>query len=180
MNPIYRCGAKRRNGEPCTQVKMKGGARCRMHGGQTPQVKRAAAARLAQAKAGRAVARLGLAPVDDPVGELRSLAAEALGVKEFFRQRVDALRELRYEGVSGEQLRSEVSLYERGLDRAGKFLESLAKLNLEDRSVRIDEAKVVMLASILQRVLAAPELALDGARQVVARTLLVEALEAAP
>jgi hypothetical protein len=55
-NPIQRntpsnknprpCGAKKRDGTPCPTPAMKGGLRCRMHGGASPQAMRTAKARL--------------------------------------------------------------------------------------------------------------------------------------
>lgn len=44
------CGARRRDGEPCTNPPMKGAARCRMHGGAAPQARAAAGRRLATAE----------------------------------------------------------------------------------------------------------------------------------
>ena len=180
MNPIFHCGAKRRDGGSCTRPKMRGSKRCSIHGGKSPWVVRAAARTLAEERATKAIKAAHLPPVDDPVGELRALAAEALALKDYFRERVDSLQELRYQAGVGEQIRGELVMFERALDRSAKFCESLARLGLEDRAVRIDEARVVLLVAVLQRVLSAPELGLDSARQMAARTLLVEALEAAP
>jgi hypothetical protein len=61
-----RCGAKRRDGQPCGQWAMTGGYVCRMHGGMTPRVRAAAERRFAEALATRALmermaARLDLA-----------------------------------------------------------------------------------------------------------------------
>jgi hypothetical protein len=177
VNAINRCGARCRDGHACPHWPMHGASKCYMHGGSSPQARSAAKRRLAEEKATKAVARLGLAPVDDPVGELRSLAAEALALKSYFKERVDALDQLRYAVGAGEQVRGELILYERALDRSAKFCDQLARLNLEDRAVRIDEARVVLLVAVLAQVLSSPELNLDSAQQMMARSLLVEALD---
>lgn len=44
------CGATCRDGSPCTNRPMRGGERCRMHGGAAPQVRAAAGRRLAAAE----------------------------------------------------------------------------------------------------------------------------------
>jgi len=177
--PINRrlCGAKKRDGGTCAMAAMKGQTRCRMHGAKQPQKLAAAKRRLAEQAALRAVVREGIAPLGDPVEQLRALASEAVGLKNFFADRLAALQELRYEGHAGEQLRSEVALYERALDRSQRFLHDLARLGLDERTVRLDEARVVLLVSVLERVLASPDLALDAGRQARGRELLAEALE---
>jgi len=174
-----RCGAKTRAGHPCGEWAMKGQTRCRLHGGKTPNSLKAAKRRLDEAAAVTAVRKAGvsLEAVADPVQLLRELASEAVALKEFFQSRLEALEELRYQAGAGEQLRAEVALYERALDRAERFAHDLAKLNLGERRVQLDEAKVVLIAAVLQRVLEAPELALDAFQQGRARTLLIEALE---
>jgi hypothetical protein len=104
--------------------------------------------------------------------------AEALELRAYFKQRVDALEQLRYEANAGEQIRGELLMYERALDRSAKFCESLARLRLDERHVQVDEARVLLLAEVLSRVLANPRLALDPARQAEARTLLITELRA--
>ena len=173
------CGAKTRAGGSCTYRAMMGQKRCRRHGGSSPRGLAAGARRLAEERATRSVHREGIEPIGDPVELLRGLASEAVSLKDHFSARLKALEQIRYEGNSGEQLRSEVALYERALDRSQRFLHDLAKLGLDERSVRIDEAKVVLLVAVLQRVLADPHLGLDAARQAAATGMLVEALNAA-
>ena len=73
--------------------------------------------------------------------------------KEYFADRLAALEQLRYEAHNGEQLRAEVGLFERALDRAQKFALDLAKLNLEDRLVRLNEAQGRMLAQAVEAAL---------------------------
>jgi len=173
-----RCGAKCRDGHACTQWAMAGQTRCKQHGGKTPSHLRAGARRIAEQRAAKSIQRAGVdvAAVSDPVSVLRSLASEALALKEFFKQRVDALSEMRYQSGSGEQTRAELLLFERALDRSQKFANDLARLGISERHVQVDEARVVLIAAVLQRVLEAPELRLDSSQQSRARVLLVEAL----
>ncbi len=63
------------------------------------------------------------------------------------------LEQPRYEGHAREQLRAEVALFERALDRAQKFAVDVAKLNLEDRLVRLTEAQARMLAQYAEAAL---------------------------
>lgn len=172
------CGAKTRAGGSCTYLAMVGGTRCRRHGGAAKQVRAAAARRVAEAKATQAIQREHLSPVDDPIAALRELAAEALGVKRYFAERVNQLEQLRYQAGAGEQVRGELLLYGQAFDRAARLCESLAKLNLDERVTRIEEANVVLLVAVLARVLASPELGLDAGRQARGRELLADALEA--
>lgn len=137
----------------------------------------AAQRRLAEAKATKTIQREGIAPLGDPVELLRELAAEAVALKDFFSARLKALQELRYEGNTGEQLRSEVALYERALDRSQKFLHDLARLGLDERQIRIGEGQIVLVAAVLQRVLGHPSVGLDQEHRSVALELLASELD---
>jgi hypothetical protein len=150
-----------------------------MHGASTPFKLRAAERRAQEAQAAKAVQRESLLPVDDPIAALRELAAEALGLKRYFGERVNALEAIRYEGHggAGEQVRAEMTLYGQAFDRAARLCESLARLGLDERTVRIEESKVVLLVAVLQKVLADPALGLDAGRQSRGQELLAEALD---
>lgn len=75
------------------------------------------------------LAHHGLTAVEDPLNELGRLASSSLAMTEALAERVNALRDIRYDGTGpvGEQLRAEVQLYERFLDRSGRLLDVLAK-----------------------------------------------------
>ena len=173
------CGAKNRQGGTCKHPAMLGQARCRFHGGSTPRGLAAGRRRVALQKATRAIEQQGIAPVDDPIGALRELAAEALGLKRYFGDRVAALESVRYEGHAGagEQIRAEMTLFGQMFDRSAKLCEALARLGLDERAVQIDEARVVLLVAVLEKVLASPELALDANRQARGRELLANYLD---
>lgn len=122
---------------------MRGADKCRMHIG-----KRAAAARL-EAEAADALARLDLPPVEDPLSELAKVCAQVLGWKDRLAEKVNTLSSLRYEGEgSGEQLRAEVALWERALDRCERFLTAMARLNIDERLAKISEARAEVIISV--------------------------------
>ena len=151
------CSAKRKDGQPCGGAAMRGIDKCRMHAGR-----RAAAVRL-QADAARQLARLDLPPVEDPLSELARVCGQVLGWKDMLAEKVNALTSLRYENeAGGEQLRAEVALWERALDRCERFLTAMARLNIDERLARISEERagaiIDMLTAALERAGAAPEL----------------------
>jgi hypothetical protein len=174
------CGAKTRAGGKCGRHPMSGYHRCDMHGGKLPNVRRMLARQEVEAKALRAIEREGITPVGDPVELLRSLAGEAVALKDFFAARMAALEEIRYATPgAGEQLRAEVSAYERGLDRAERFLADLARLGLDERRVRVTEAQAAVLLGVIVRGLAAAGLAeeqqLSARNAIGAELRLIEA-----
>jgi hypothetical protein len=138
---------------------------CRFHGGSIQVTKDAAAERLRtqaiEADLKATLAHIGIKGVDNPYEEMARLASEAIAFKDALAARVNALEtSIRYEatGAGTEQLRAEVALYERALDRTGKFLDSLVRSGFEERRVRIDEQTGAQVAAVLQRILAALQL----------------------
>lgn len=135
-----RCAARRKNGVPCGNWPVKGADKCRMHLG-----KRASAVKL-QREASTALARLDLPPVEDPLTQLAAVTAQVIGWKDQLAVKVNDLTSLRYEGEgSGEQLRAEVALWERALDRCEKFLTAMARLDIDNRLAKITEARATAI-----------------------------------
>lgn len=85
--------------------------------------------------------------VEDPYRELMLLAGEMRAWKNMLRKRVALLKpsQYRYQGRTGEQLRAEIVLYERAMERLGSMLISIAKLNLDARLVGIRQQSLDML-----------------------------------
>jgi len=133
------CGARCRDGSPCSNAPMRGGERCRMHGGASPRAKAAAERRQAEGQAHALLAELGVSPVADPLAQLLQLAGEVLAWQKATASLVNELTSIRYQGGSGEQLRAEVQLYERAMDRAANVLSAIARLNIEERLMRLSE-----------------------------------------
>lgn len=145
--------------ERCRKARTPGTTVCRNHGSAAPQVRAAAERRVTaaavQADAAAILASEGVGIVGDPFDALEHLAAEVLAVKQAAAARVNALGEqIRYRsGQGAEQLRSEVALYERSLDRATKILETLAKLGLDERRVEVQERLAEQVTAVLRAVL---------------------------
>lgn len=140
------CGAKTKKpgNPPCENPPLTGATRCRLHGGASPRAQAAAQERLthraAIADAKALLAHEGLIVVDDPIDAIAGIARECMALKNSLGNRVNALTNIRFEDLKGaEQLRSEVALYERALDRTVRVLKVLADLGYQERLVRIDE-----------------------------------------
>lgn len=125
---------------------------CRAHGaaaGSWPSQQ--AAGRVVQNKATERMAQLlnehaevlaNAEAVADPLAELLQLAGELLAFKEILRARISLLKpnEWRYSGKAiGEQVRAEIILYERAMERLATILQKIARLNIEQRLAAIDE-----------------------------------------
>jgi hypothetical protein len=152
------CGAHARStGLPCTRPVARGATRCRFHGGAAPQTKARVRQRVVEQDARRALARLDVAPVSDPLTALAALAGQAIAFKDQLAERVNELQAIRFTDDKGaEQLRSEVTLWERALDRCERFCTAMARLGIDERLARVEEAEAEL-------VIAAIEVALDAA-----------------
>lgn len=170
-------------GNRCRRSAILGGTVCYVHGGRAPQVKAAAERRLAEAAVVRRLDEYGITPIGSPLEALSRLAEEAVALKDVLAQRVAALDDMRYRSDQGtEQLRAEVALYERAMDRAGRFLTDWVKLGFDDRMVRVHEVQAAALVAVIQALLADPELGLDDRQRQLAPALVarhVAALETA-
>ncbi len=160
-----RCGARCRNGADCTQFAMHGTNRCKMHGGASPQAHRAAAWRLAEAAARRTLADQHVDLIDDPLAAFAKLASGAVAFQEFAAGHVAELgnRLVGYDADDAEYLRAVVSLYERAMDRAGKFLHAWVRLNMDERLVQVTERQADLLLQVVTGTLA--DLGVDTAEE---------------
>lgn len=151
------CQARRSDGEPCQAFAMFGAEVCRVHGGKAPQVQRKARERVIEGKALAVAEKYAAGTVDlgNPLDALLKLTGEIVNFKDFMARRVEELRseEWRYGGLGGEQLRAEVAVYERAMDRAGRFLVDVNRLNLEERRVRLAEREGELLAGVIRAIL---------------------------
>lgn len=171
----------------CTSLAKRGGVchshhmvadtdRCRMHLGKK------ASAVIAEHEARKAVARLDLSPVGDPLNQLAILAAQVLAWRDAMAEQVNGLTSLRYESFSdagsSEQLRAEVSLWERALDRCERVLTAMARLNIDERLARISERQIEVMEAAIRATLADPDFGLDIAGQDKAAQALGRRLRA--
>lgn len=131
---------------------------CRMHGAGAPAVRARAAERVAELDALAAFGKLKIQPVENPLAELSLLAGEVLAWKQVMAERVTNLQALRYQGMAGEQIRAEVVLFERAMDRCVSVLGVIARLNIDERLMQISRVQGQTIVSILHAVFADLEL----------------------
>lgn len=144
-------------GQRCKRHPVKGATVCQVHGGAAPQVKAAAARRLeaaaVEADARAVLAKEGVHGVADPMEALAVLASEALALKNALAARVNALTSITTTSKLGvEQVKVEVQLYERAMDRAGKFLDRLAKSGLAERRHELEREQSLLVYEFMNRV----------------------------
>ena len=176
-----RCGAKTRQGRPCRLVPMVGQVRCRMHGGASPQARRAAEVRVTEAKVAAIVGELVAEPCADPLQALAQLAGEVLAWRDVLRREVARLTDLASVDEFGvERARASVELYGSALDRASRLLVAIAKLDLDARLVRVTEAQGALVAAALQRALERLGLYRDDVRIALADELRLAAVVGDP
>jgi len=118
------------------------------------------------------------AEIGDPLTELLGVAAEIRTWKEIMRGVVADLlsrQQIRYSHRSyGEQIRAEVLLYERALERLAAILVQIGKLGIERKLAMIQQQQVDMVDRALSAALTASGLGLveqQEARAVLAREL---------
>lgn len=136
-----KCTARTATGR-CKRWPTRGATVCRTHGAAAPQVRAAAAERVLDTRIRDTLARLGEQPVRDPLTALAKLAGEVLAFKDAVGGLVNRLEEIRYQDAKGgEQLRAEVVVFERAMDRAVTVLAAMARLKLDERLAAITEAQ---------------------------------------
>lgn len=80
-----KCRAHRKDGQPCRNYAIIGGAVCRPHGGAAGQVKRKARERQVEAAAYRALAAWTSSPASREASDRAALAGDRLAVEEFVK-----------------------------------------------------------------------------------------------
>lgn len=196
-----RCGAKTRSGEPCTQWRVNGTNRCKMHGGASPRAVAKHKEMLLQAKVNGELQALGWEPVTDPVARYADLAGEILAFKDLAREQMNALQDWTLtighfqrdddDGDSqflamAEQAKAVVMVYERALDRAERVLSRMQSLgitaDLLREALHLELARPTMeqvekLAAVLNRVMSDRRVSVSGdARGVVVDAMRAEGL----
>lgn len=161
------CVGHRRDKHFCTKFPVNGSTVCDMHGGRAPQVKRKAAEVVQATEIRKLCAALGLHRDIGHIDGLLELVAEAAGNTEFYRQLVNELpthpEADTYDLDTASYTRGEpgiygrtyhesgmptgegkphvlVTMYDAERDRWAKLCLELAKLNIDERRVRLAEA----------------------------------------
>lgn len=140
--PKVACKGHTKDGHPCRKAAWAGQQVCGTHGAKTPQAKRKAQERIAEGKAREVLARLDVAPVTNALEELQRVAGQVVAFKDVCARVVNKLRDtdLRYSSAAQlEQIRGEVQLWERSLDRAVTALTGLARVQVDERLTAIRE-----------------------------------------
>jgi P27 family predicted phage terminase small subunit len=151
------CSRHRQDGSWCHQYRLVAGLDvCRKHGGKNiDQLRADGQERALNEQASRELARLDVPPVVNPLDELARLAGQVVAWKDQMAGKVNELTSMRYEGGTGtEQLRAEIGLFERGMDRCMVTLTAMARLNIEDRLAGVRAATARMLEEALTMALA--------------------------
>lgn len=151
------CGAQTRSEDKhaCRLPPINGSKRCRFHGGASPSVKAKAVRDRTEGELRELATKLAAPPVDNPLEALSTLAGEVSAWKNFLAGKLAELNTLRYSGEHAEQIRGEVVLYERALDRTVSVLTAIARLNIDERLAAIGEVQAAMLEGALEAALTA-------------------------
>ena len=143
------CGAKTRSGGPCQQHPIRGGTRCRMHGGATPRALVAANRRTLEARIQGELAKREIEPITDLVGETWAF-------KELAREKITALRAWTTTNVitGTDEAAAILQVYERSLDRAQRSLADMLRIGLTAEHLRqARERPTLDQAQTFQRIL---------------------------
>lgn len=162
------CSGHKKDGSPCRNAPRHEQNVCGFHGGRARQNLRAAETRALEREIANTVERLDGKPVDNPLTELAALAGRARTWMDLMEVRVQKLLSaddaeggdsggIRYRGGAGEQLRAEVALYERAMDRLGKFLADYGRLGIDERLARISERQADTVIAAIEAALNAAE-----------------------
>jgi hypothetical protein len=164
-------------GGPCGNYPADGAKVCRSHGGRAPQVKAAAARRVVEQQVTATLRGTPLREITNPLAELLALTSEVVAFKDHLRQLIEDLRELSNTDDKGvEQVHALVGAYERALDRTGTWLATVAKLNIDERMARVDEATQLLVIRAMEGALAS--IGLAGPQAVTARQAFARQLKA--
>ncbi len=165
-----RCKATARSGEQCRRPSMKGGTVCASHGGKSPQAKAAAARRLAEQEAAKAV-RLFATPVDiDPARALVELVQWTAGEVAYWREQVRALADENPATLTWGIVREKVGGEDHGTtleakpnvaylmltdaqDRLAKYAAAALKAGVEERRVKLAEDQGELVARVIRSIL---------------------------
>ncbi|MDT0435615.1 MULTISPECIES: hypothetical protein [Streptomyces] len=155
----HKKGKNGEKGERCQAWALKGQTVCRVHGGAARQNRAAGERRVAEerleADTRRALARLDVPAVENPLTALSQLAGQVIAWKDALADRVNELQQIRYtDDKRAEQLRSEVALYERALDRCVNVLGTIGRLRIDERLAAISEQQATVVIGAIEAALA--------------------------
>lgn len=142
---------------PCKLWAMKGLTVCYRHGGSNKTTRAAGERRMAEDKVEQKARKLAtlysVEPVDNPLTALAQVAGEAMLFKQILQGMVSDLESISSKGMNGEQVRPQVTVYERALDRVGSMLEKIARLNIDERLAAINEKQAETIVAAIDAAL---------------------------
>ena len=178
-----RCAAQNRRGVRCSGMAIKGGTVCTAHGGRAPQVRAAAAARHAaeqqQRLAGRFLAMQGTALVDiDPVQEFIRQIRQAAALERAYAAILEAgdCEIVVESAVQGQRPSAFIELWNGERDRLVKFMETAAKLGIEERRLKVEVESMRQVAEGVLGALDDERAALTVEQRQALRTIMAERL----
>lgn len=118
-------------------------------------------------------------PVEDPLRALKILAGECLAWKDRVSGFLATLDDVGYDSETvGSQVRAQVIVWERALDRCEHVLSSLARLKIDERLARIEQDKADMIIRAVDAALKAghapPEFWPAARRQAAAQLRVID------
>lgn len=117
-------------------------------------------------------------PVDNPLAVYAEFTGRVVAWMDTMDALIHKLGAPSYASdFSGEQIRGEVQLFERAMDRCNTVLSTYAKLNIDERLSRISEAQQFMVVQAIEAALAAADV--TGPRAVEAKKAAASRLRVA-
>lgn len=180
------CGAKlRQGGGTCRRpagagTPHSGTGRCPKHGGSTRTQVVGAERQQVEAEARRLFDKIApdVVPVDNPLEAYAQFAGRVMAWLALMDALLGDLDSPRYKGVTAEQIRGEVLLFERAMDRANTVLSSYARLNIDERLVRVNEQQSALVVAAVEAGLAA--IGVTGTDAFTAKRAVARHLRALP
>lgn len=127
---------------------------CGAHGGKAPRSIAAAKQRGTERELRKTLGRLTSTPVTDPLTALQHLAGKAHAWMDLLEGHVAELERLRYSAAEGgEHIRGEVVLFERAMDQCRKVLVDVARLDIDERLMRITEGQMLLALQLVDAIL---------------------------
>lgn len=176
-----RCTAHNRQGDRCGRAATPGTNVCANHGSKIPAVRRAAARRVAQNDAEKAVRRTvadrGPLTLAEVYGELLATAGTVVAWRDLLTDRLAELPSFSYVDRNGvERIRGDIVLFQKTLDQATRTLELIGRLDLDSRSAALSKRQGEAIAGVIRQVLSS--VGLTPEQEAAAHALLPGALRA--
>ena len=152
--PDAMCGAKCRDGHPCTQFAVKGTNRCRMHGGRAPQVRAKARQNVLEARINGELRRREITPITDPVTAIQDVVGREFAFLDLAQARMSEILDSwvrTSELTDTEDAKATVAIFERALDRAERGAARMVQLGIQARIAAAQEMRAAAFIAAFQQ-----------------------------